>query len=105
MTAAEIKISKDGNSILISGVLSFATVSALRDQGNQLQKNIQNPVFDFKEVTRSDSAALALLTAWARYARALGKTADFINIPPELMDIACLSRLDKVLSLRPLVKD
>ncbi|HVV68789.1 MAG TPA: STAS domain-containing protein [Gammaproteobacteria bacterium] len=100
-TAAEVKISKDGKCILVGGVLSFATVGVLRDQGNQLQEKLQTPVFDFKEVIRADSSALALLTAWARYARGSGKTADFINIPPHLMDIACLSRLDKVLSLRP----
>ncbi len=105
MTAAEIKISQNGTRIQVSGVLSFATVPTLRDQGIQLLKNVTEPLFDFKEVTRSDSAALALLTAWARYAHSLGKSASFINIPPQLMDIARLSRLDKILSLQPLIND
>lgn len=105
MTTAEIKISADGASLQVSGILSFATVPTLRDQGNQMLKSLANPVFDFMGVTRSDSAALALLTAWARQAKSLGKSASFINIPAQLMDIARLSRIDKVLSLNPLEKE
>jgi phospholipid transport system transporter-binding protein len=100
-TTAAVKISQDGKSIEVSGALSFATVPTLRDHGNELLKKLANPIFDFRAVTRSDSSALALLAAWARYAHGLGKSSRFINIPSQLMDIARLSRLDKVLSLHP----
>lgn len=101
MTLAEVKINKDGNSIQVKGVLNFATVPELRLTGDNLLKVLAEPVFDFKEVLRSDSAALALLTAWSRSAQKSGKSVRFINIPPQLMDIARLSSLDKILFLLP----
>jgi phospholipid transport system transporter-binding protein len=95
----ESKVTPEGSHLLVSGVLSFATVSDVRSMGNELLKNISEPVFDLKGVTSSDSAALALLSAWAREAKRLGRSVRFINVPTSLMHIALLSNLEKVLSL------
>jgi len=102
MTLAEVKVNKDGKTVQVKGVLNFATVSELRSAGDSLLKEIAEPVIDFKEVVRSDSAALTLFTAWSRSAQKEGKSVRFINIPSQLMDIARLSSLDKILFLLPL---
>lgn len=105
MTAstARVKLSRDGRLFEVSGNLSFITVPRVRDLGNELlQQAAKESVFDFKDVSRSDSAALSLLTGWSRQARQLDKSVRFINLPQQLMDIARLSSLDKVLSLAPL---
>lgn len=94
---AEIKLSE--NSIQISGVLDVHTVTQLREVGTSLLKDVANPVFDLSQVTQCDSSALALLTAWARDAKKLGKEVRFTHLPSSLMAIAKLSALEKVLGL------
>lgn len=99
MELATVHIDKDSQQIMVNGALSFATVPLLRVQGNQLLATVYAPIFDFKGVVRTDSAALALLTAWARDAKQLGKKPQFINLPEQLIDLARLSNLDKILLL------
>jgi phospholipid transport system transporter-binding protein len=94
-----ITLSPDNNSLQISGTLSFENARAVCEQGLKLLPQAQQAVFDFAAVERCDSAALALLTAWARAAKTAGKEARFTNLPSQLFDIACLSNLDKVLVL------
>jgi len=128
MISATVKINDDGH-LLVSGVLSFANVAVLRAQGNELIANLspagaagtaadsattttmpqtqmqtqtktsQTIVVDFKEVTKCDSAALALLTAWKRMAKQNNRQIQFANLPAQLMDLAKLSNLDKILML------
>ncbi len=96
VSTATIKPSKDGTFFQVSGNLSFKTVPEVRDLGNALLQQASDPVFDFKDVSRSDSSALSLLTGWLRQARQLDKSIRFVNLPQHLMDIARLSSLDKV---------
>lgn len=96
---AEIKRSKD-NYFCVEGVLNFHTVAALRDCGNDIiAQQSQDITFDLKLVTRSDSAGLALLAAWVRYANQQSKSLRFMNIPNQMLDVAKLSNLDRVLPL------
>ena len=97
--SAEIKINEEENSCQICGVLNFSTVPGLRNYGNKIISQYPQVVFDFGQVTRSDSAGLALLTAWWRFAGELGKKIRFVNIPNQMIDIARLSNLDKILTL------
>lgn len=100
MNRVIIKTNADTHHFTLSGTISFDSVANLCDMGSNLIKNgPQNIVFDFHEIVRSDSSALALLTAWARKARQLNKTIQFINLGPQLIDVAKLSNLDKVLYL------
>ncbi|QLH43204.1 MAG: STAS domain-containing protein [Coxiellaceae bacterium] len=83
----------------LSGKLSFATVPGLRIKGDQLLDKQHQLVFDFNDVVCQDSSVLALLTAWARKARAQHKHISFINLPQQLIDIAKASGLDRVLPI------
>lgn len=95
--AATIKLT-DGCAQVI-GALTFDTVAKLRTKGNQFITTRKRLEFDFKDVTRCDSSALTLLTAWARLSRKNGKAIFFINLPQQLYDIAKISGLDKVLPI------
>lgn len=92
----EIKI-KTENIYTVSGVLNFNTVPQLREKGNAVIQKQNETTFDFSQVVRSDSAGLALLTAWLRYAKQQDKKVRFINIPKQLADLAQLCNLSGVL--------
>lgn len=94
-----VTLNQDYASLKVSGPLNIETVARLRGIGTKLAKTAREPLFDLKEVTQCDSAALALLTAWTRDAKKTGKQARFIHVPLQLMAIAKLSALDKVLCL------
>jgi phospholipid transport system transporter-binding protein len=85
---------------VIHGELNFATVPRLRNIGSQLLLQQPAVIFNFEGVTRSDSSALALLTAWARQGRRSGKKILFIHLPSQLLDIAKLSGLNKILPIQ-----
>ncbi len=93
-----IKTNPNAHGFILQGNLGFQTVKYLRDEGNVLIENTPGEIlFDFEQVTHSDSSALTLLTAWTRCARKWCKPIRFINLPPKLKEVACLSNLDKIL--------
>lgn len=89
----------DDQKIVVNGALNFHTVPQLRELGDRLLTTQEQIIFDLEGVSKSDSSALALLTAWSRRAKQLGKIAYFIHLPPQLLDLAKLSNLDGVLKL------
>ncbi|MBN2689351.1 MAG: STAS domain-containing protein [Gammaproteobacteria bacterium] len=91
---------KDGR-LLLNGKLNFATVVPVRELGMSfidgfLQSTI---VFDFSEAVISDNAALALFTAWLRYAASKGKKIRFANIPQQLQDMLELTGLNAIIQI------
>jgi phospholipid transport system transporter-binding protein len=94
-------IANDQNHFCVHGVLNLNTVRALRDVGYEIisRQPPEEIIFDLQAISRSDSAGLALLTAWFRYANQQEKTIRFINIPDQMLDVAKLSNLDRVLFL------
>lgn len=86
--AAPTEIRRDHQTFLISGQIVFGTVVALRTEGDALIDAEPNPCFDFREVTRTDSSAVALLLAWLRKAKNAQKTVRFINLPQSMVDMA-----------------
>lgn len=100
MTKTEIILNQDNHYLVLKGDLVFQTIKQLRDKGKALIATTQGDiVFDFHGVTQCDSSALALLTSWTRCARQSARLIRFINLPPKLKDIACLSNLHKILSI------
>lgn len=97
-TVADIYLGEN-HRLQIKGVVGFATVPYLRDVGNHLMKTHGIAQFDFKEVSRVDSAALALLTAWMRSSRQFGLKPSFIHLPTQLLDLVHLSNLDDILPI------
>lgn len=88
------------NKISVAGPLNFDTVPQLKLKANQFLKQLSGDVtFDLAKVTRCDSAALALLTVWTYAARRQNKKIVFVDLPKQLLDIAKLSGLDRILPI------
>lgn len=82
------EIRQENKSLLVSGSIVFDTVVALREQGDDLIQTQETLCFDFREVSRTDSSAIALLIAWLHQAKALNKTIRFINLPQSMLYMA-----------------
>lgn len=85
-----VTISNENNHCKIAGAVSFSTVLELRIHGFELIKQFNEVIFDFSEVTHSDSSAIALLLNFTRFANEQKKTIAFVDLPQQLLDIASL---------------
>lgn len=84
----------------VSGELTFATVTEVLSESRRLFARAGDSIeLELGEVTRVDSAGLALLIEWMREARALDKTIRFFDLPEQMMAIAAASDLDAILPL------
>ena len=54
--------------------------------------------FDFAEVRSSDSAAIALIIEWLKFAKSNTKTIHFYNLPQELLSLAKAAGLQLLIS-------
>lgn len=87
----------DDGVYVISGPLTFDSAPGLWQQGLRLLDGADAVVLDLEDVTRTDSAGLALLVAWMREARRRGVHIRFRHIPEQLMAIARTCNLQKLL--------
>ena len=94
----------DDGRLRLSGELSFQTVPLLIASNQYLfaddfdtgcELNI-----DLDQVSRADSAGVALLIEWQRQARQKNRAIYFHNIPSKMLAIARLSGVDEILSLK-----
>lgn len=90
-------IRRDGARIVVSGPVTLANVARLLEDGYAQIREGAGAV-DLAEVTELDSSLLAMLLAWLREARRLGRGLDFANLPEGLATIA---RLYGVVELLP----
>jgi phospholipid transport system transporter-binding protein len=88
------------NSLRVSGELSFKTVPALVASNKNFLKNGDSIDIDLADVSRADSAGVALLIEWQRQAQKQNKSICFINIPSQMLAIVRLSGVDDLLSLK-----
>ncbi len=98
-TPAELDTAPDGR-VVLSGLLSFATVPQLLRRGREVMDALDEVRVDLQHVERADSAGVALLVEWMREARSRGVDIVFLNIPAQMLSIARVSGLDQVLPLR-----
>ena len=98
MADAQLVENNDG-SWLLQGELGFSSVSAVLEHAgvNMLAK--KQLTVDLKDVTRADSAGLALLVEWLRESELAGNSIEFVNVPAQLLSIARVCGLDDILSL------
>ena len=91
-------LSTDDNGVInVSGELTFNTVSQIVTAAPGLFEKLSNLEIDLVNVSRSDSAGLALLVDWVRYAKNTNKNIVFHNMPTQLLAIAHASGLDELL--------
>jgi phospholipid transport system transporter-binding protein len=82
----------------LEGELSFETVPPLVHRGRSLFESEGEVSLDLAQVTRADSAGVALLIEWRREAQRRGRTIRFENIPAQMQAIARLSAVDQLLT-------
>lgn len=97
--SASIDFSEDGR-LKVAGELSFKTVPALVSKSQDYFKNGSSLDVDLTDVSRADSAGVALLIEWRRQAQKQNKSVCFFNIPSQMLAIARLSGVDELLSLK-----
>ncbi len=81
------------------GALVFATARAARLAGLQALRGATAPQgIDCAEITRADSAGLAVLLDWLAAARLAGRPLRFANLPADLTALARISDLAELLA-------
>lgn len=95
--AIAINLDKSSEMVLISGELTFATVNSVLEEVQSLVSSLSTLQVDLSDVTRSDSAGLALLVHWMRAAKQAKKQLAFHHIPAQMLAIASASGLDELL--------
>ena len=94
---AELRAGNLEGQFRLVGDLDVSTVSAVWRQGRELFDSSPQLNIDLSEVSKSDSAGLALLIEWTRRARGGHQEIRFENIPDQMLAIARVSGLDNVL--------
>lgn len=82
----------------VKGELTFATVPGVW-QSSQGLFGSDHLYFDLAQVTRADSAALALVLEWLRLAQARGVRLRLGHVPPQLLAVAKVSGVESLLPL------
>jgi phospholipid transport system transporter-binding protein len=95
-----VSIEYQDNSLLINGELNFATVMTLWKESMAKLANYDVLQFDLARVRASNSAGLALLLEWLKYAKHANKKIFFKNIPANLASIIDVAGLHNILSLK-----
>lgn len=93
-----LKRREDGCFIL-SGSLTFKTVPMIWRQGLDLFAEAPSLLLDLSAIQRSDSAGVALLIDWLRFARRHNKPISYLNMPAQMLAIVRASSLDTILPL------
>lgn len=83
-------ITVQNDKLLVAGDLVFATVMQLWDASLPLLAKQAQLNFDFSQVTNSDSAGVALMIEWAKYAKQARKTIHFQHLPTQLASIIAI---------------
>ena len=92
-----LSYNQDLKRVTIDGELSFTTARSAVEQAQNVFADLSALNIDLSAVSRSDSAGVAVLVDWMRYARQNKKDVVFHNIPAQILAIASASGLDEVL--------
>ena len=80
--------------LIISGDLNFFSVMSLWQQSLTLFSSMRELRFDLAEVSSSNSAGVALVLEWIKYARAKQKPIQFTNVPNQLASVLKAAGVD-----------
>lgn len=84
----------------LQGNVNVNTITAIIEPGYKMIKAApagQPLTLDLSGVNEADSASVALLIDWLRFAKKQNKTLAFSNLPVKMKDIIKVSNLDKIL--------
>ena len=86
-----------GGRFAIKGELTYATAAMLLEQSKDKFADHAVIKVDMSEVTRSDSAGLALLLEWVNWAKHFVREIRYFNIPRPISAMAEISEVDDML--------
>jgi len=95
-------IREEGDRLRIEGKITMETAASLLDAGRTLCGQIEcssGRIIDLSGVTAVDSAAIAVVLAWMRAARASGRRLRLEGVPLQLRSLASLYDLGELLPL------
>ncbi|MCG6898565.1 MAG: STAS domain-containing protein [Gammaproteobacteria bacterium] len=92
-------IDKGAGNWLLQGELGFESVAGVMRLAGAMIPGQARVEVDLRDVTRADSAGLALLVEWLRESEQTGNEIVFTNVPDQLLSIARVCGLDEILSL------
>ncbi len=78
----------------VSGELDFSNVMSLYRKSLPQLEAREKLVFDFSQVKTSDSAGLALIIEWIKFAAVHNKSIQFNHVSSDMMSIAKAAGLD-----------
>lgn len=81
----------------LTGDITFVTVPQLWRQTTAMLAGTEKLIIDLGGVTRTDSAALALLVGWMRHARQARKPIEFQHLPEKLLATARVTGVEALL--------
>ncbi len=95
-----ISFDTDSQVYNVSGELTLETATAVLSKSTSLFDTAARLDIDLANVTRADSAGLALLVSWMRQARQGSKPIEFQHVPAQMLAIAKASGLDEILPVK-----
>ncbi len=83
----------------LKGPLNVETISSIWRKGHEgiSQTRSKEIELDLSQITDPDSASVALLIDWLRYAKRYHKTLRLHHVPKKMQDIIRLSNLQDIL--------
>ena len=91
---------RDARSYCVRGPMTFDSVRELWSESRALFSTGEVVNIDLSEVSRTDSAGLALLVEWLRESAMRGGSLQFSSLPPQLLAIASASNLERLLGVQ-----
>jgi len=88
-------IDKGAGHFLVDGDLTFSTIGKKTVKSLEFLSSAKEITLDLSGVVTTDSAGLALMIEWVKYARGKRIQVTFKKIPQQLLNLAKLSGLDK----------
>lgn len=82
---------------VIDGNLTFSTIDKNSVKSFSFPKSAKRVTFDLKGVATTDSAGLALIIEWIKFARGRNIQLLFENIPDQLLTFARLSGVEQMI--------
>lgn len=91
----QASITLQNERLLVSGDINFETAVSLWSDSLPLLTQ-DKLTFDFSGVSSSNSAGLALLLEWVKYAKQNNKVIQLENLPAQIVSIAGVAGVDGI---------
>ncbi len=91
-------ITFETDALMVSGDLDVNNVMSIYQQAVQKFSQYKTVIIDFSAVTSSDSAGLALIVEWIKYAKRQEQQIQFMHLSQDILSLADASGLDQLIN-------